>query len=66
MAVETTPQVANNRMSIRITTKDSFHIGSLLILSATHMPTGCAYVFQVSLDNLDTDRFLQGLGKFHS
>ncbi|KAJ7596767.1 glycoside hydrolase family 16 protein [Mycena floridula] len=41
MRVETTPTVANNRKSIRITTKDSYN-GGLFILDAVHMPTGCA------------------------
>jgi len=40
MAVETTPQVASTRKSVRITTKQSYN-GALIILDAKHMPTGC-------------------------
>lgn len=40
MRVETTPTVANNRMSIRITSVKSYN-GGLFILDAVHMPTGC-------------------------
>src|SRR5262245_17855364 len=40
MRVETTPQVANNRQSIRITTQSQIN-GGLVIMDAVHMPTGC-------------------------
>lgn len=40
MRVETTDTVANNRMSIRITTQKTYN-GGLFILDAVHMPTGC-------------------------
>lgn len=40
MRVETTPTVQGNRKSIRITTKQSYN-GGLVILDAVHMPTGC-------------------------
>ncbi|KAG6857613.1 hypothetical protein H0H87_010181 [Tephrocybe sp. NHM501043] len=40
MRVETTPNVANTRQSIRITTLTSFN-GGLVVMSAVHMPTGC-------------------------
>ncbi|KAG6891099.1 hypothetical protein C0995_014189 [Termitomyces sp. Mi166 len=40
MRVETTPNVANTRQSIRITTHSSFN-GGLVVMSAVHMPTGC-------------------------
>lgn len=40
MRVETTPTVANNRRSIRITTRTVF-TGGLVILDAVHMPVGC-------------------------
>ncbi|KIM84668.1 glycoside hydrolase family 16 protein [Piloderma croceum F 1598] len=41
MAVETTPQVAGTRQSVRITTQSQFN-GGLFIMDAVHMPTGCA------------------------
>jgi len=41
MAVETTPQVASTRQSIRITTQSQFNSG-LFIMDSVHMPTGCA------------------------
>jgi hypothetical protein len=40
MRVETTPQVANARQSIRITTQSQIN-GGLVIMDAVHMPTGC-------------------------
>ncbi|KAF9229529.1 glycoside hydrolase family 16 protein [Gyrodon lividus] len=40
MRVETTPTVQNNRMSVRITTDQTFTQG-LVIMDAVHMPTGC-------------------------
>ncbi|KAI0735592.1 concanavalin A-like lectin/glucanase domain-containing protein [Earliella scabrosa] len=41
MRVDTTQQVSGNRRSVRITTKDSY-TGGLILLDAVHMPTGCA------------------------
>jgi hypothetical protein len=41
MRVEITPTVASVRKSIRITTKQSF-TGGLVIMDSVHMPTGCA------------------------
>jgi len=41
MAVETTPQVASTRQSIRITTQSQYN-GGLFIMDSVHMPTGCA------------------------
>ncbi|KAJ7456513.1 concanavalin A-like lectin/glucanase domain-containing protein [Mycena latifolia] len=41
MRVETTATVASVRKSIRITTKQSF-TGGLVIMDSVHMPTGCA------------------------
>ncbi|KAI0078493.1 hypothetical protein K474DRAFT_1660304 [Panus rudis PR-1116 ss-1] len=40
MRVETTPQVANNRKSVRITTSKTY-TGGLVIMDSVHMPTGC-------------------------
>jgi hypothetical protein len=40
MRVETTPQVASTRQTIRITTKSSFN-GGLFIMDSVHIPTGC-------------------------
>ncbi|KAJ3513119.1 hypothetical protein NLJ89_g3130 [Agrocybe chaxingu] len=40
MRVETTPNVAANRKSIRITTQRLFN-GGLVIMDSIHMPTGC-------------------------
>ncbi|KAF9056457.1 concanavalin A-like lectin/glucanase domain-containing protein [Panaeolus papilionaceus] len=40
MRVETTPNVAANRKSIRITTQVTLN-GGLVIMDAVHMPTGC-------------------------
>ncbi|RDB28980.1 putative glycosidase C21B10.07 [Hypsizygus marmoreus] len=40
MRVETTPNVANTRKSVRITTQSSFN-GGLITMDAVHMPTGC-------------------------
>ncbi|KAG9223169.1 glycoside hydrolase family 16 protein, partial [Pleurotus ostreatus PC15] len=40
MRVETTPTVAANRKSIRITTQSTWN-GGLFIMDAVHMPTGC-------------------------
>jgi hypothetical protein len=39
MAVETTPQVASTRQSIRITTQSQYN-GGLFIMDSVHMPTG--------------------------
>ena len=41
MRVETTQQVANLRKSVRITTQFTY-TGGLVVMDATHMPTGCA------------------------
>jgi len=41
MGVETTPQVASTRQSVRITT-NSQYTGGLWIMDSVHMPTGCA------------------------
>lgn len=41
MRVETTPQVANTRQSVRITTQYNY-TGGLVIMDSVHMPTGCA------------------------
>jgi hypothetical protein len=41
MRVETTPQVANTRQSVRITTQFTY-TGALIIMDSVHMPTGCA------------------------
>jgi hypothetical protein len=43
MAVETTPQVASTRQSVRITTQSQFN-GGLFIMDAVHMPTGIAFL----------------------
>jgi hypothetical protein len=40
MRVETTPQVASTRQSVRITTQSTFN-GGLFIMDSVHMPTGC-------------------------
>ncbi|EMD41529.1 glycoside hydrolase family 16 protein [Gelatoporia subvermispora B] len=40
MRVETTPQVASSRQSIRITTTYTYS-GGLVIMDSVHMPTGC-------------------------
>lgn len=40
MRVETTPQVANTRQSVRITTQ-YVYTGGLVIMDSVHMPTGC-------------------------
>lgn len=40
MRVETTPQVANTRQSIRITSNSNYN-GGLFIMDSVHMPTGC-------------------------
>jgi len=40
MRVETTPQVAVTRQSVRITTQQSY-TGALVIMDSVHMPTGC-------------------------
>ena len=40
MRVETTPNVASTRQSIRITTLSHWN-GGLFIMDAVHMPTGC-------------------------
>ncbi|KIJ68627.1 glycoside hydrolase family 16 protein [Hydnomerulius pinastri MD-312] len=40
MRVETTPTVQSNRMSVRVTTEQTFTEG-LVIMDAVHMPTGC-------------------------
>ncbi|TDL14738.1 glycoside hydrolase family 16 protein [Rickenella mellea] len=40
IGVETTPQVAGNRRSVRITSSSSF-TGGIFILDAVHVPTGC-------------------------
>ncbi|KAH7929380.1 hypothetical protein BV22DRAFT_1102515 [Leucogyrophana mollusca] len=40
MRVETTPQVQNNRQSVRITTQNTF-TGGLVVMDSVHMPTGC-------------------------
>ena len=39
MSVETTPQVASTRQSVRITTKSQYN-GGLFIMDSVHMPTG--------------------------
>lgn len=41
MRVETTPQVASTRQSVRITTESTWN-GGLFIMDSVHMPTGCA------------------------
>jgi len=41
MRVETTPKVSNNRMSVRVTTNQTFTQG-LVVMDSVHMPTGCA------------------------
>ncbi|CAL1696723.1 unnamed protein product [Somion occarium] len=40
MRVETTPQVATTRKSVRITTSKTY-TGGLVIMDSVHMPTGC-------------------------
>ncbi|KAH9903215.1 concanavalin A-like lectin/glucanase domain-containing protein [Cubamyces lactineus] len=40
MRVETTEQVSENRMSVRITTTATY-TGGIVLLDAVHMPTGC-------------------------
>lgn len=40
MRVETTPQVASTRQSVRITSKSNYN-GGLFIMDSVHMPTGC-------------------------
>ncbi len=52
MRVETTPNVAANRRSIRISTKTSFN-GGLVIMDSVHMPTGCGiWPYVASFDGI--------------
>lgn len=53
MRVETTPNVASTRQSIRITTLSHWN-GGLFIMDAVHMPTGCAtWPYVLELFNFD-------------
>ena len=40
MKVDTTQKISGNRKSVRISSKNVFN-GGLLILDSVHMPTGC-------------------------